>query len=96
MSGIDNMSAELLRTASDTSIRILHLILTKMWNAEKFAQQWNEGLIIKATVTIIVISTCLMWQAKYSRKFYIIDYRFYVDQINSLRLIVATNQREIS
>lgn len=92
MSGIDNMSAELLRTASDTSI----LILTKMWNTEKFAQQWNEGLIIKATVTIIVISTCLMWQAKYSRKFYIIDYRFYVDQINSLRLIVATNQREIS
>ena len=45
--GIDNITAELLRTKVKFSARKIHELLSKVWIFEAIPEAWKRGLIIK-------------------------------------------------
>lgn len=45
-SGIDSITGEMLKHAGDSTVRILHKIITYIWkNNNKIQEEWTTGLI---------------------------------------------------
>jgi hypothetical protein len=44
---MDNICPEMLKLDTETSVSLLHSLLTEIWKEEKFPADWKEGLIIK-------------------------------------------------
>jgi hypothetical protein len=44
---MDNICPEMLKLDIETSVNLLHPLLTEIWKDEKFPADWKEGLIIK-------------------------------------------------
>ena len=47
--GIDNITAELLKTDIEFSTIKIHKLLSKIWKFEVIPEAWRKGLIIKLT-----------------------------------------------
>lgn len=47
MSGIDSITAELLKAVIEFSTNKIHQLLKKIWKHEKIPKSWMEGLIIR-------------------------------------------------
>ena len=45
--GPDSIPAEALKAGKETSVDMLHALVTKIWGKEDVPEQWKEGLIIK-------------------------------------------------
>ena len=46
-SGVDNISAELLKVDIDTSSNILHYLFSSIWENEVIPSDWDKGIIVK-------------------------------------------------
>ena len=47
VAGPDSIPAEALKAGKETSVDMLHALVTKIWEKEDVPEQWKEGLIIK-------------------------------------------------
>ena len=45
--GPDSIPAEALKAGKETSVDMLHALVTKIWEKEDVPEQWKEGLVIK-------------------------------------------------
>ena len=45
--GPDNIPAEALKTAIETSLELLHPLFDKIWEEEEVPIEWKEGYLIK-------------------------------------------------
>ena len=46
-SGVDNITAELLKADIETSVDKIHKIFSGIWREERAPDDWNRGLIVK-------------------------------------------------
>jgi hypothetical protein len=44
--GMDNICPDRLKLDIETSVNLLHPLLTEIWKEKKFPADWKEGLII--------------------------------------------------
>lgn len=45
--GMDNIAPEILKADIETSAKLLHPLLERIWNEEKLPAEWKKGLIVK-------------------------------------------------
>ena len=45
--GIDNITVEMMKAAIDTTVDVLHDLLSLIWEEERIPEDWCKGLIVK-------------------------------------------------
>jgi hypothetical protein len=60
--GMDNICPEMLKLDIETTVNLLHPLLTEIWKEVKFPTDWKEGLIIKIPKKKGDITKCNNWR----------------------------------